>query len=41
MVLRKILGPTNKEVTERWRKMHKEFRALYSSQNYFFFRVIK
>jgi hypothetical protein len=36
IVLRKIFGPTNKEVTERWRNLHKEFGVLYSSQNVFF-----
>jgi len=40
-VLRKIFGPTNKEVTERWRKLHIEFRVLYSSRNVFFAHQMK
>jgi hypothetical protein len=30
-VLRKIFGPKRDEVRGRWRKLHKEFRNLYSS----------
>jgi hypothetical protein len=36
IVLRKIFEHTKKEVRERWRKLHKEFRTPYPSQNVFF-----
>jgi len=41
IILRKIFGTTNKEVAERWRKLHIEFHVLYSSQNLFFDHQIK
>jgi hypothetical protein len=36
VVLRKIFEHTKREVRERWRKLHTEFRTLYPSQNVFF-----
>ena len=41
IVLRKLYGPTSKEVTESWRKLLKDFRVLYSSQNMFFAHQMK
>jgi hypothetical protein len=39
-VLRRIFGPKREEVTEEWRKLHKEeLNNLYSSPN--FVRVVK
>jgi len=41
IILRKIFGPTNKEVAERRRKLHIEFLVLYSLQNLFFDHQMK
>jgi hypothetical protein len=32
-VLRRLLGPKREEVTEGWRKMHKELHYFYSAPN--------
>jgi hypothetical protein len=32
-VLKRILGPKKKEVTEGWRKLHNQLHNLYSSTN--------
>jgi hypothetical protein len=38
-VLRRIFGRTRGEVTDKWRRLHDELHALYSSP--IFFRVIR